>query len=91
MWSMIRAQTKGVPDSGSVLLDEEDITELPMYQRARKGLNYLPQEPSIFRKLSVEENIWAILETRGDITQEQKRSKLEELLEDLGISAVRRQ
>ena len=51
------------PDSGSVLLDGKDITPLPMYQRARRGISYLPQEPSVFRKLSVEENLLAILET----------------------------
>ena len=51
------------PDSGKVLLDEEEITSLPMYQRARKGISYLPQEPSVFRKLTVEENLLAILET----------------------------
>src|SRR5213078_1640068 len=51
------------PDSGLVLLDGKDITQLPMYQRARRGISYLPQEPSVFRKLSVEENLLAILET----------------------------
>ncbi len=51
------------PDSGKVMLDEDDITALPMYQRARRGISYLPQEPSVFRKLSVEENLLAILET----------------------------
>jgi len=51
------------PDSGSVMLDGKDITSLPMYQRARRGISYLPQEPSVFRKLSVEENLMAILET----------------------------
>jgi lipopolysaccharide export system ATP-binding protein len=51
------------PDSGRILLDEEDITGLPMYQRARRGISYLPQEASVFRKLTVEENLMAILET----------------------------
>ncbi len=51
------------PDSGRVLLDEEDITELPMYERARRGVSYLPQEASVFRKLTVEDNLMAILET----------------------------
>ncbi len=54
------------PDSGRVLLDEADITELPMYQRARNGISYLPQEASVFRKLSVEQNLMAILETLPD-------------------------
>ena len=51
------------PDSGRILVDEQDITDLPMYQRARKGISYLPQEASVFRKLSVEDNLMAILET----------------------------
>src|SRR2546421_877831 len=51
------------PDSGRVMLDDEDITELPMYQRARRGISYLPQEASVFRKLTVEQNLMAILET----------------------------
>src|SRR5512147_744028 len=51
------------PDSGRILVDEQDITDLPMYQRARKGISYLPQEASVFRKLTVEENLMAILET----------------------------
>src|SRR5216110_498382 len=53
------------PDQGSVFLGEEDIADLPMYQRARKGIGYLPQEASVFRKLTTEENVLAILETRG--------------------------
>src|SRR5205809_7841814 len=77
------------PDSGSVLLDGKDITQLPMYQRARSGISYLPQEPSIFRKLTVEENLLAILETLP-IAENQRRERLEELLEDFGLGAVRR-
>ena len=57
------------PTAGDVFLDEECITQLPMYKRARAGISYLPQEPSVFRKLTVEENIWAILETRKDLTR----------------------
>jgi lipopolysaccharide export system ATP-binding protein len=79
------------PTKGTILLGGRDISGWPMYRRARAGIAYLPQEPSVFRRLTVEKNIWAILETRGDITNEQKRAKLEELLDDLGIRAVRRQ
>ncbi len=76
------------PDSGSVLLDGEDITDLPMYRRARAGISYLPQEPSVFRKLTVEENLLVVLETLP-VTGEQRRDRLEELLATMGIDAVR--
>lgn len=72
------------PDKGRILLEGRDITELPMYKRARQGIGYLSQEPSIFRRLSVRENIWAILETTT-LTQSQKREKLESLLRELGV------
>src|SRR4030088_3102399 len=62
------------PDSGSVTLDDEDITALPMYRRARAGISYLPQEPSVFRKLTVEENLLAVLETLP-VTPEQRRGR----------------
>ncbi len=77
------------PDAGRVFLDEADITRLPMYLRARSGISYLPQEPSIFRKLTVEENLLAILETLP-VTENQRRERLEELLEDFGLGPVRR-
>jgi lipopolysaccharide export system ATP-binding protein len=77
------------PDSGQVLLDGIDITGLPMYLRARSGISYLPQEPSIFRKLTVEENILAVLETLP-LTAHQRRERLEELIEGLGLQQVRR-
>ena len=77
------------PDAGQVLLDGEDITNFPMYLRAREGISYLPQEPSIFRKLTVEENIMAVLETRP-LTADRRRARLEELIEDLGLQQVRR-
>ena len=64
-------------DGGQIILDGEDITESPMHGRARKGLGYLPQEPSIFRKLSVEDNILAILETRSELNRQQRRQRLE--------------
>jgi lipopolysaccharide export system ATP-binding protein len=73
------------PEEGKIILDEEDISRCPMYIRARKGLNYLPQEPSIFRKLSVEENIMAILENL-DIDKKERKKRLEELLGELDIS-----
>lgn len=72
------------PNDGKVLLDSEDITALPMYKRARKGIGYLSQEPSVFRKLSVENNILAVLEMRGRSKKERKQ-KLEELLGELDI------
>jgi lipopolysaccharide export system ATP-binding protein len=73
------------PDRGSVILNEEDISSYPMYMRARKGINYLPQEPSIFRKLTVEENIIAILETL-DIEKNEQDKRLNDLLKELDIS-----
>src|SRR6185295_6370654 len=77
------------PDSGSVALDGKDNTSLPMYQRARRGISYLPQEPSVFRKLSVEENLLAILETLP-IPAHERRERLARLLEQLGLDGVRR-
>jgi lipopolysaccharide export system ATP-binding protein len=77
------------PDSGQVVLDEADITGYPMYLRARSGISYLPQEPSIFRKLTVEENVLAVLETLP-LSGHERRERLEELLEDLGLQHVRR-
>jgi lipopolysaccharide export system ATP-binding protein len=76
------------PDSGRVLLDEEDITPLPMYQRSRKGLGYLSQEPSIFRKLTAEENLMAILETLP-LNGGQRRARMSQLIEQLGLEKVR--
>ncbi len=76
------------PDYGRVLLDGEDITDLPMYLRARSGISYLPQEPSVFRKLTVEENLLAILETLS-VTPEQRRDRVEELLAQMGLEGVR--
>jgi lipopolysaccharide export system ATP-binding protein len=76
------------PDSGQVLLDGDDVTDLPMFQRARRGISYLPQEPSVFRKLTVEQNLLAILETL-DLSRRQRRERMEELLEQLGLEKVR--
>lgn len=77
------------PDSGEVFLAGEPISELPMYQRARKGISYLPQEPSVFRKLTVEENLLAVLETL-DLTRSQRLERAEELLAEFGISHIAR-
>lgn len=76
------------PDSGRVLLDGQDITDLPMYLRARNGISYLPQEPSVFKKLTVEENILAVLETLP-LSSQQRRERLEELLVQMGLTQVR--
>ncbi len=77
------------PDSGKVLLDGADITSQPMYQRARRGISYLPQEPSVFRKLTVEENLMAILESMP-LSRHERRERMEELIEELGLETVRR-
>jgi len=78
------------PDEGSVFLNGKDITDYPMYLRARKGINYLPQEPSVFRKLTVEENILAILQSIP-IPPHDVKSRLESLLADLNISHLAKQ
>ena len=77
-------------DSGRITIDGEDIGMLPMHGRAQRGLGYLPQEPSIFRKLSVEDNILAILETRRDLNRRDRRRRLEQLMEELNISHLRK-
>jgi lipopolysaccharide export system ATP-binding protein len=76
------------PDSGRVMLNGEEITDLPMYLRARSGISYLPQEPSVFRQLTSEENLLAVLETLP-LTPEQQRDRLEELLVQMGLETVR--
>ena len=78
------------PNGGKILLNGEEITSLPMYLRARKGIGYLAQEPSVFRKLTVEENLMAILETLP-ISKGERKSRLEDLLNDLGLSSLRKQ
>ncbi|MGH9559605.1 MAG: LPS export ABC transporter ATP-binding protein [Bryobacteraceae bacterium] len=77
------------PDSGRVLLDDRDITPLPMYQRAHRGISYLPQEPSVFRKLSVENNLMAILQTLPRLNRRERRERMERLIEQLGLQQVR--
>ena len=76
-------------DSGRVLLDQKDMTELPIHDRARHGLSYLPQESSIFRNLTVEENVLAILQARQELSREQTEEKLEQLLEEFSIEHIR--
>lgn len=76
-------------DSGRILIDDLDVTKLPVHRRARLGLGYLPQEPSVFRKLSVADNINAILEVRSDLSKDKRAQVLEELLEELHISHIR--
>ena len=79
------------PSKGIVSMDGIDITAKPMFLRARQGIAYLPQEASIFRKLTVEQNIWAILESRRDINKAQMRERLDSLLEEFGIARIRKQ
>src|ERR1700757_3739676 len=78
------------PDSGRVLYDDEDITDVPMYLRARQfGISYLPQEPSVFRKLTVEENILAVLEAQP-IAWHERRERMEKLIDQLGLGHIRK-
>lgn len=79
------------PNSGDVFLDSQKITALEMYRRAQLGISYLPQEASVFRKLTVEQNIYAILETRADLTKTQRKEMLEKLLVEFGITEKRKQ
>ncbi|MGC8602088.1 MAG: LPS export ABC transporter ATP-binding protein [Desulfomonilaceae bacterium] len=78
------------PDQGAVFLDEEDISELPVYLRARLGISYLPQETSVFRKLTVAQNVMSILET-VETNKDRRMERLEELLSELDISSLRNQ
>ncbi len=77
-------------DKGSIFLDDKDITQLNMHKRASLGLGYLPQEASIFRKLTVEENILSILEYQSHLTQPEREQKLDQLIEELHISHVKK-
>ncbi|MDR1363267.1 MAG: LPS export ABC transporter ATP-binding protein [Spirochaetaceae bacterium] len=79
------------PSTGDIKLNDVSITNGPMYRRARMGIAYLPQEASIFRKLTVEQNIWAILESRVDLSKKQKKQKLDELISDFGIGRIQKQ
>lgn len=76
-------------DHGRIFLDDKDLSPLAMHERARRGIGYLPQEPSIFRKLSIADNIMAVLETRKDLTKAQHKERLEKLLEEFNITHIR--
>ena len=78
-------------NGGEILINGENITDLPMHQRSKMGLAYLPQEPSIFRKLSVEDNISLVLEAQDNLSAKEKKDKLQELLENFGIEKLRKQ
>ncbi len=77
-------------DKGQIKIDDTDLTHLPMHRRSQRGLGYLPQEASVFRKLSVENNIRAILQTRNDISRSERAEKLEQLLEEFHITHIRK-
>ena len=79
------------PTAGDIFLNNQQITKLPMYKRARLGISYLPQEPSVFKKLTAEENIWSILETRKDLSFKEKKQQLGELIEEFSIGRIRKQ
>jgi lipopolysaccharide export system ATP-binding protein len=78
-------------DAGTITLDDQDITGLPMHVRARRGIGYLPQEPSVFRRLGVADNVLAVLELRRDLNPRQRREELGELLEELKIEHLAQQ
>lgn len=86
---MILGLTK--PNSGRIFLDGREITQLPMYKRTRLGLGYLPQEPSVFRKLTVEENLRGVLELRRDLSKAEQAERLEHLLAEFNLREVRHQ
>ena len=77
------------PDDGRVLLEDEDITDLPMYVRARRGISYLPQEPSVFRRMSVEDNLRAIFETL-DFAHAERERRIDILLDEFGLDKIRK-
>ena len=77
-------------DEGSIQIDGQDISILPMHSRSRLGIGYLPQEASIFRKLSVEDNIMAVLQTRAELTREERQDRLEDLLNEFNIQHIRK-
>ena len=79
------------PTDGSIRLDDQDITRLPMYLRAQAGIAYLPQEASVFRRMSVEDNLLAVLETRKELNKVDRQRRLDGLLDELGITKLRKQ
>lgn len=78
-----------IPNGGSIFLDDEDITKLPMYKRAQKGIGYLPQEASVFRKMSVEDNILSVMEM-SHMSKSQRKERLESLIDEFNLSKVRK-
>ena len=78
-----------VPNAGRIVLDDEEITDLPMYKRAPRGLGYLPQEASVFRKMSVEDNIMSVMEMSG-MSREERKERLESLIDEFNLSKVRK-
>lgn len=78
-----------VPNGGKIFLDEEEITDLPMYKRAQRGVGYLPQEASVFRKMSVEDNIMSVMEL-SDMTRAERKDRLESLIDEFNLSKVRK-
>ena len=78
-----------VPNGGRIFLDDEEITDLPMYKRAQRGLGYLPQEASVFRKMSVEDNILSVMEMSG-MSREERKQRLESLIDEFNLSKVRK-
>lgn len=79
-----------VPNAGKIFLDDEDITSLPMFKRAQKGVGYLAQEASVFRHMSVEDNIMSVMEMSKQFTKEQRKERLEELLDEFNLHKVRK-
>ena len=79
-----------VPNEGKVFLNDDEITGLPMYKRAQKGVGYLPQDASVFRKLSVEDNIMSVMEMKSGMTKEERRAHLEDLINEFNLSKVRK-
>lgn len=79
-----------VPNDGRIYLDDEDITELPMYKRSQKGIGYLPQEASVFRKMSVEDNIMSVMELDKRLSKQDRKDRLEQLIDEFNLSKVRR-
>lgn len=78
------------PNAGQVFLDEREITDEPMYKRAQTGIGYLAQEASVFRQMSVEDNIFSVLQFKKDLTRDERKQKLEALLEEFGLQHVRK-
>ena len=79
-----------VPNEGRIFLDDEDITDLPMFKRSIRGIGYLPQEASVFRKMSVEDNIMSVMEMQAKLSKEERKERLESLIDEFNLSKVRK-